>query len=147
MRENPLLRSGLALAGANRRQSAAPSEDDGILTAEEVASLDLEDTEWVVLSGCDTGVGDIKDGEGVLGLRRAFQEAGARTLIASLWAVDDQAARQWMTALYSARFIDRRSIAEAIRQADQRQLAARRAAHQSTHPLYWAGFLAVGDWR
>jgi len=92
-RENPLLRSGLALAGANHRQSARSDEEDGILTAEEVASLDLDAAEWVVLSGCDTGVGDVRVGEGVLGLRRAFQEAGARTLIASLWPVDDREER------------------------------------------------------
>jgi CHAT domain-containing protein/Tfp pilus assembly protein PilF len=146
-RENPLLRSGLALAGANRRQAAANGQEDGILTAEEVASLDLGGAEWVVLSGCDTGVGDPKTGEGVLGLLRSFQEAGARTLIASLWPVDDQEARQWMVALYRARFVEGRETAESIREADLEQLRSRRAAGKSQHPFYWAGFLAVGDWR
>jgi len=146
-RENPLLRSGLALAGANRRQSAGAGDDDGILTAEEAAALDLQNTQWVVLSGCDTGVGDVKAGEGVLGLRRAFQEAGARTLIASLWPVDDQEARQWMGTLYRARFHDGKSTAESLREADLAQLRARRKAGQSTHPFYWAEFVAVGDWR
>jgi CHAT domain-containing protein len=146
-RENPLLRSGLALAGANRRQSAGADEDDGILTAEEAAALDLENTEWVVLSGCDTGVGDVKAGEGVLGLRRAFQEAGARTLIASLWPVDDSEARLWMGTLYRARFHDGKGTAESVREADLGQLRARRKAAKSTHPFYWAGFVAVGDWR
>jgi CHAT domain-containing protein len=147
VRENPLLRSGLALAGANRRQSAARDAEDGVLTAQEIASLDLEGTEWVVLSGCDTGVGDVADGEGVLGLRRAFQEAGARTLIVSLWPVRDEDARRWMTALYAARFVERKGTAEAIRAADLKELEARRAAGASTHPFYWAGFVAVGDWR
>jgi CHAT domain-containing protein len=146
-RENPLLRAGLALAGANRRQAAAANQDDGILTAEEAAALDLEDTEWVVLSGCDTGTGDVSAGEGVLGLRRAFQEAGARTLIASLWPVDDREARQWMGTLYRARFRDGKGTAEAVREADVSQLRARRKAGASTHPFYWAGFVAVGDWR
>jgi CHAT domain-containing protein len=146
-RENPLFRSGLALAAANQRQKAAAKQEDGILTAEEVASLDLGKAEWVVLSGCDTGVGDLKNGEGVLGLRRAFQEAGARTLIASLWPVDDEESRQWMAALYRARFAGRMGTAEAIRAANLEQLHTRRASGKSLHPFYWAGFVAVGDWR
>ena len=146
-RENPLLRSGLAMAFANQRQNAKANQDDGILTAEEAAALDLRGTEWVVLSGCDTGLGDIKAGEGVLGLRRAFQEAGARTLIASLWPVDDTEARDWMGVLYRTRFHNGKSTAESIRQADLSELRARRKAGKSTHPFYWAGFVAVGDWR
>ena len=134
-------------AGANQRQSARANQDDGILTAEEAAALDLGHTEWVVLSGCDTGVGDVKAGEGVLGLRRAFQEAGARTLIASLWPVDDNEAREWMGALYRARFHDGKGTAESVREADVSQLRARRKAAKSTHPFYWAEFVAVGDWR
>ena len=82
--ENPLLSSGLALAGANRRRAAGPDEDDGILTAEEVASLNLRGVEWAVLSACDTGLGTVAAGEGVLGLRPVFQVAGARTVIMSL---------------------------------------------------------------
>ena len=129
------------------RAKAGKQEEDGILTAEEVASLNLEDTEWVVLSGCETAVGDVRAGEGVLGLRRAFEEAGARTLIASLWPVDDLDTREWMTALYRARFVDRKGTAESVRAADRKRLEARRAAGRSTHPFYWAGFVAVGDWR
>ncbi len=147
VKENPLLRSGLALAGANHRGSAGPESEDGILTAEEAASLDLRQTEWIVLSGCDTGLGDIKAGEGVLGLRRAFQEAGARTVIASLWPVQDLEAREWMVALYRARFVQGEGTAEAVRAASLRELAARRAAGKSTHPFHWASFVAVGDWR
>src|SRR5262249_28287051 len=146
-RENPLLRAGLALSGANLHRSARKDQEDGVLTAEEGASLTLENTEWVVLSGCETAIGDVRAGEGVLGLRRAFEEAGARTLIASLWPVDDQDTREWMTALYRARFVDRRSTAESVRTAERVRLQARRAAGQSTHPFYWAGFVAVGDWR
>ena len=144
---NPLRLSGLALAGANRRDQARPDEDDGILTAEEVASLDLQGVEWAVLSACDTGVGEIKAGEGVFGLRRAFQVAGARTVIMSLWSVDDQATRAWMRALYEGRFQKRLSTADAVHQASLSVLRDRRARGQSTHPFFWAAFVAAGDWR
>jgi CHAT domain-containing protein len=145
--ENPLLLSGLALAGANRRASAAPDEDDGILTAEEVASLDLSGVEWAVLSACDTGVGEIRAGEGVFGLRRAFQVAGARTVVMSLWSVDDQATRAWMRALYQGRFQRKLSTADAVHEASFSMLRDRRAKGLSTHPFYWAAFVAAGDWR
>ena len=145
--ENPLLLSGLAFAGANRRLSAPIDQDDGILTAEEVASLDLQGVEWAVLSACDTGLGQIKAGEGVFGLRRAFQIAGARTVIMSLWSVDDQATRLWMRALYERRLGNRMSTADAVRAASLTVLLDRRASGRSTHPFYWAAFVAAGDWR
>ena len=145
--ENPLLLSGLALAGANRRIAARPDEEDGILTAEEVASVDLAGVEWAVLSACDTGLGELKAGEGVLGLRRAFQVAGVRTVIMSLWSVEDRAARQWMLALYRGRLQKRLDTADAVRQASLSVLRDRRAKGQGTHPFYWAGFVAAGDWR
>ncbi len=143
----PLLRSGLALAGANRRASARGDDEDGILTAEEVTGLNLEGVEWAVLSACDTGVGEVKAGEGVLGLRRAFQIAGVRTVIMSLWAVDDQAARLWMRALYEGRLQRKLSTAGAMHEATLGVLGSRRAHGQSTHPFYWAAFVAAGDWR
>lgn len=145
--ENPLLLSGLALAGANRRLTARPDEEDGILTAEEVASVNLAGVEWAVLSACDTGLGELKSGEGVLGLRRAFQVAGVRTVIMSLWSVEDRAARQWMLALYRGRLQRRLDTADAVREASLSVLRDRRANGQTTHPFYWAGFVAAGDWR
>jgi CHAT domain-containing protein len=145
--ENPLVLSGLALSGANHRAAAGEGEDDGILTAEEIASLDLSGVEWAVLSACDTGIGDIRAGEGVFGLRRAFQVAGAGTLIMSLWSVDDEATRAWMRALYEARLEGHLDTAEAVRQASLAVLRARRGAGASTHPFYWAAFVAAGDWR
>jgi CHAT domain-containing protein len=102
--DSPLQLAGLALAGANQRASAANPADDGILTAEEIALLNLQGVEWAVLSACDSGAGTVAIGEGVLGLRRAFLIAGARSVIMSLWAVDDAAGRAWMKALYEARF-------------------------------------------
>ena len=145
--DNPLLLSGLAFAGANRRRGGRPGHDDGILTAEEVAGLNLQGTEWAVLSACDTGIGEITAGEGVLGLRRAFQIAGARTIIMSLWSVEDRSTRLWMQALYQARFQQHLSTAEAMRAASRRVLRNRRAQGQSTHPFYWAAFVAAGDWQ
>jgi CHAT domain-containing protein len=102
--ESPMLRSGLALAGANTflRGVALPAEaEDGLLTAEDVAGLDLLDTELVVLSACETGLGAVHAGEGVFGLRRAFIVAGAKTLVMSLWKVPDLA-----TAFLMDRFYD-----------------------------------------
>lgn len=137
--------SGLALAGANRRDAAAA--EDGILTAEEIATLDLAGVEWAVLSACESGVGEVSNREGVFGLRRAFRIAGARTVIMSLWVVDDRAAQEWMAVLYHARLIDRMSTAEAVREASLEVLAARRARGESVHPATWAAFVASGDWR
>jgi CHAT domain-containing protein/tetratricopeptide (TPR) repeat protein len=146
--ENALLLTGLAFAGANLRSSArADRNDDGILTAEEVAGLNLQGTEWAVLSACDTGTGQIKAGEGVFGLRRAFQVAGVRTIIMSLWSVEDRSTRIWMSHLYDARFNLHLSTADSVREASVRVLKERRSRRESTHPLYWAGFVAAGDWR
>src|SRR5262249_11331324 len=144
---NPLLLTGLAFAGANHRHTAGPEDDDGILTAEEIAGMNLEGVDWAVLSACDTGLGEIKSGEGVLGLMRAFQIAGARTVIMSLWPVEDNSARRWMTTLYTHRFVRGLDTAVSVRDASLQVLRRRRAKGQSTHPFYWAGFVAAGDWR
>jgi CHAT domain-containing protein/tetratricopeptide (TPR) repeat protein len=145
--QNPLLLAGFALTGANRPRTPALDGDDGILMAEEVAALDLRGVEWAVLSGCDTGVGEIRAGEGVFGLRRAFQMAGARTVIMSLWPVDDEDSRRWMTGLYNRRIVRGVGTMEAVRESSLEQLRRRRRTGTSTHPFYWAGFIAAGDWR
>jgi CHAT domain-containing protein/tetratricopeptide (TPR) repeat protein len=143
---NPLLLSGLALAGANQRAHAGADADDGVLTSEEIAAMDLSSARWVVLSACETGLGTIQAGEGVLGLRRAFRLAGARTIIMSLWKVDDRATLAWMQRLYERRDAGM-STAEAVWQASLDSLKERRAGGRSTHPFYWGAFVAAGDWR
>jgi CHAT domain-containing protein/tetratricopeptide (TPR) repeat protein len=141
----PLVVSGLALAGANRRAASADQGDDGMLTAEEIAGMDLTGVEWVVLSGCDTGLGEVRASEGVFGLRRAFQTAGAGTVIMSLWPVEDAAALEWIRALYNSRLKQGLSTAESLREAGRRVLARRRAASLSTHPYFWAAFVGAGQ--
>jgi CHAT domain-containing protein/tetratricopeptide (TPR) repeat protein len=138
---NPLRLSGLVFAAEPGKR------DDGILLAEEVATLDFNDAQWVVLSGCDTGIGQIQVDEGVLGLRRAFRIAGAGTLVMSLWPVEDRSAEGFMSALYAARLQGRQSTAAAMRHAYRTALAETRRVHGNSHALYWAPFIASGDWR
>jgi CHAT domain-containing protein len=136
--ENPLLRSGLALAGANARKSG---EDDGILTAAEVAGLDLWGTKLVVLSACETGVGEVRNGDGVYGLRRALVLAGSESQMMSLWRVSDRATRDLMVAYYRGLLAGQGRTA-ALRRVQLRML--RRPA--TRHPFYWAGFIQSGAW-
>jgi CHAT domain-containing protein/tetratricopeptide (TPR) repeat protein len=145
--ENPLLLTGLALAGANHREVAGPDEEDGILTAEEIAALDLEGVTLAVLSACDSGSGKIKNGEGVFGLRRAFRIAGVQTLITSLWGVEDKDTKDWMEAFYEAIFSKKLQTAEAVREASLEELRKLRKKKKSTHPFYWGGFVASGNWK
>jgi CHAT domain-containing protein/Tfp pilus assembly protein PilF len=140
---HPLVLAGLALAGANQRE-ARNALDDGVLLAEEIVALDLRGVEWAVLSACDTGAGVVAAGEELFGLRRAFQIAGARTVIVSLWPVDDETTRQWMDAVYRARFIGNASTPASIRTATVKIIAARRARGLSTHPAHWGAFVAAG---
>ena len=142
--DNPLLFAGLALAGVNTLSGA--KQANAILNAEEIAGLNLQGTEWAVLSACDTGLGQITAGEGVFGLRRAFQIAGVHTIIMSLWSVEDRSTRDWMKALYEARLTKQVDTPDAVRSAGIQVLAQRRAHGQSTHPFYWAAFVAAGDW-
>jgi CHAT domain-containing protein/tetratricopeptide (TPR) repeat protein len=137
--ENPLLRSGIALAGANERRSG--ENEDGILTALEATQLDLHGTELVVLSACDSGVGEVQNGEGVYGLRRALTLAGAQTQVISLWKVSDQATRTLVVDYY------RRLVKGAGRSAALHQ--AQRAMLRDpvlSHPYYWASLVPIGNW-
>jgi CHAT domain-containing protein/tetratricopeptide (TPR) repeat protein len=139
--ENPLLRSGLALAGFNRRATSQSLTDDGVLTALEVAALNLHGTQLVVLSACETGIGEVKVGEGVFGLRRALTIAGAQSQVLSLWVVDDEGTKNLMTQYYQNL------------KAGQGRHAALKAAQlallqspNTQHPYYWAAFLPSGNW-
>ena len=136
--DSPLLRSGLALSGAN----VSPAErGPGILTALEASNLNLWGTKLVTLSACDTGVGEIKNGEGVYGLRRAFFLAGAETLVMSLWSVTDNVTRDIMSAYYSG-LRDGLGRGDALRQAQLAMLGRAR----TRHPFYWASFIQAGEW-
>ncbi len=135
---NPLLHSGLVFAGANRDRQAS------ILTAQQVASLDLSGVDWAVLSACNTGGGVLSDGEGVLGLERAFRIAGARNVVMTLWPVDDRVTERFMRHLYSQNLEHHAASIDAVWQSNRKLLAERRASGQSTHPWYWAGFVASG---
>ena len=143
---DPMLLSGLVLAGANRLADSA-SPGDGILTAAEVATCDLSATDLVVLSACETGLGEIESGQGVLGLRRAFAIAGARTLVMSLWAISDAETADLMGGMYR-RHLHRRPLpaAEALREAQLEMLREQRESGNES-PYAWAGFIASGDWR
>jgi CHAT domain-containing protein/Tfp pilus assembly protein PilF len=159
--ENPLLRSGLALAGANRGRGG--EGEDGVLTALEAAGLDLWGTKLVVLSACETGVGEVKNGNGVYGLRRALVLAGAESQVMSLWQVSDEATRDLMIGYYK-RLQAGEGRTEALR-AVQLEMLRGSGQVQSTkdrglstehagqtklshsHPFFWASFIQSGDWR
>jgi CHAT domain-containing protein len=138
---NPLLHSGLVFAGANQQREAS------ILTAQQIASLDLSGVDWAVLSACNTGNGELRDGEGVLGLERAFRVAGARSVIMTLWPVDDEVSRRFMHELYAERLERHATTADAVWNASRKLLEERRAAGKSTHPWYWTGFVGSGGWQ
>jgi tetratricopeptide (TPR) repeat protein/CHAT domain-containing protein len=152
---NPGLLSGIVLAGANR--TPQPGQDDGILTALAVQELDLRKVELVVLSACETGLGQVAGGEGILGLQRAFQVAGAKTVVASLWKVDDDATRKLMERFYDNLWSKKMSKLEALREAQlsmlrgelARSVEVERAGEGDRRlpPYYWAAFVLSGDWR
>lgn len=141
MSEHPMMRSGLMLAGAQEAWAtgkAPEGREDGILTAYEISQLNLSNTELVVLSACETGLGDIKGNEGVYGLQRAFKIAGAKYLIMSLWVVNDKSTREFMTEFYRQWLEKRLKIPEAFRMAQANMKAAK-----PDSPYLWAGFVLV----
>ncbi len=141
-REDPLQRSGLVFAGANRPE-ANPS-DDGYLTAAEATAMDLEGTELVTLSACETGLGGVRSGEGVYGLQRSLAVAGARSTLLSLWKVDDA-----LTATFMERYYKRLKAGEGRADALRDTQAEFREHKNSTYNdiRVWGAFQLSGDWR
>ncbi|MBE8968722.1 tetratricopeptide repeat protein [Nostocales cyanobacterium LEGE 12452] len=136
--DNPLLLSGLVLAGLQPRQSGG---EDGILSALETSLLNLVGTKLVVLSACDTGLGKIFVGEGIYGLRRALVIAGSESQMISLWKVDDDATKELMVAYYK-KLLDNQGRSEALRQTQLEMLKG----EKYQHPYYWAAFIPSGYW-
>ena len=140
MSDYPMIRSGLILAGAKQAWLTGKhpqGQEDGILTAYEISQMNLSGTELVVLSACETGLGDILGNEGVYGLQRAFKIAGAKYLVMSLWKVDDRSTQEFMTAFYRHWLMDKQPVPQAFRAA-QRELRAKRAGAYD-----WAGFVLI----
>jgi CHAT domain-containing protein/Flp pilus assembly protein TadD len=138
--EHPMLRSGLIMAGGNaawQGKQTLEGREDGILTAYEISQMNLSNTELVVLSACETGLGDIQGNEGVYGLQRAFKIAGAKYLIMSLWQVPDKQTSLLMTTFYKKWLEEKLSIPNAFHAA-QKQLR-----DGGLEPYYWAGFVLV----
>ena len=139
--DHPMIRSGLILAGGNHAWKTGkpiePGMEDGILTAYEISQMNLSNTELVVLSACETGLGDIQGNEGVYGLQRAFKIAGAKYLIMSLWQVPDYQTQELMTAFYTKWLEQKMTIPDAFHAAQEE------IRQRYEHPYFWAGFVLV----
>ncbi|HBS87451.1 MAG TPA: hypothetical protein DEA97_12890 [Bacteroidales bacterium] len=135
--KNPMMRSGLALAGANRvwTQEWGRTDDEGVLTALEVSHLNMKNTDLVVLSACETGLGDIKGSEGVYGLQRAFKMAGVKYIIMSLWQVPDKETQEFMTLFYS-KLLKIKDVRNAFVET-QKEMRAK------YDPYFWGAFVLV----
>ena len=133
--ENPMLRSGIVFSGVNASLKAG--RDEGMMSAEKILGLNLKGTDLVVLSACETGVGDVKNGEGVFGLKRAFILSGAKTLVMSLWSVPSAETTELMTDFYTL-LADGKPKAEALRQAKLNMMMKKQ------NPFYWGAFVMTG---
>lgn len=142
-----MLRAGLYFAGADRTLAGKPAGeglDNGVLTALEVGNVNLAGTELVVLSACNTGLGDVKNGEGVFGLRRALEEAGAQAVLMSLWSVPDRETLELMKRFY-AKWVSGMEMHQALNQAQLEMRESVRLSHHGRElPYYWGAFVLVG---
>jgi CHAT domain-containing protein len=143
--DNPLYRSGLILAGANRTIRGESTSDDGILTAEKILNLRLWGTKLVVLSACDTGLGEVHSGEGIFGLRRTFNQVGAKSIVMSMWKVPDKEAQELMVNFYRNIYEKRMDFNKALRQATLDQLQTVKTRYGHANPYYWGAFIFSGD--
>ncbi|TWU01830.1 CHAT domain-containing protein [Neorhodopirellula pilleata] len=143
---NPLVSCGLMMAGANGHRSITSLSDDGVLTGLEIARTDLSGTRLAVLSACQTGLGELEATGGVVGLRRAFHLAGARSVVSSLWEIPDRDTMVLMQGFFEA-LADSHEIAASLQKAQQRHIEARRKRFGVAHPLFWAAFVMTGQSR
>jgi lipopolysaccharide biosynthesis regulator YciM len=141
---NPLMKSGLLLSGAGQyffgdhlKVASSMDEEDNILTALEVLNMNLSNTELVVLSACETGLGEVKNGEGVYGLQRAFVIAGAKSVLMSLWKVDDLTTNELMVLYYQ-------NLLAGINKFDALNMAQNTLKEKYNHPYYWGAFIISG---
>jgi CHAT domain-containing protein/tetratricopeptide (TPR) repeat protein len=141
----PGLLTGLVCAGAS--EPAPAGRDDGLLTAEEVLWLDLSKVDLVVLSACETALGERRSGAGMIGLRRAFGLAGAKTVVSSLWSVQDQSTSELMQHFYANLWLKHQGRADALRNAQLEMLAKNRATEHDALPSTWGAFVLSGAWR
>ena len=119
--------------------------DDGIVTSEEILGLQLRGTDMVVLSACDTGLGEVKTGEGVFGLRRAFTQAGARSLVMSMWAVPDKETKELMVEFYKNILSGKMNRCQALRQAALKEMTIVKERYGYANPFFWGAFVFMGE--
>ncbi len=141
---NPLLQCGICLAGANVSSSPSDSPylEDGFLTAQEVAALNLQNVSWVILTACHSGTGQVEPGEGIHGLRKAFLMAGVKTVVSVLWEIPDHSMQAFVRTLYSE---TDKPIHHRLRRFALHNLEDLRARKQPAHPAHWASFISVGS--